>query len=291
MKIEDQNYNKKILKEIEGNNLISDYFKQGDPFLVARAGGPECTIISCLIKDKKKQLPDFLIKHALSSQYASGEVLYCQLGQSEENLIKFAYDYCECIKNVDIMGVWSVPDYDWLVNTYCPNAQYTRLWGLEPYHHNNPWSKNLEGKNVLVIHPFEKSIHNNYKNREKLFDNSDVLPEFNLLTIKAEQNVTNTSANYFEYMQRTIDKIQQVNFDIAIIGCGASGLPIGSYIKKEMNKIAIHMGAATQVLFGIIGKRWEAYPQFKKIINKYWTRPLSEEIPSDYLKVENGCYW
>ena len=51
------------------------------------------------------------------------------------------------------------------------------------------------------------------------------------------------------------------------------------------------MGGATQVLFGIIGKRWEAYPQFKQIINEYWTRPLSEETPSEYLKVENGCYW
>lgn len=282
MKLEDQTYNNKILDASEGNDLISNYFKKDKPFLVARAGGTECRIISCLIKDKKT-LPDFLIKNAL--------ILSGINPNTEENLIKFAYDYCECVKNVDIMGVWATIDYDWLVNTYCPNAQYTRLWGLEPYHFGSPWSKNLEGKNVLVIHPFEKSIRNNYKNRHKLFKDSDVLPEFNLLTIKAEQNLSNTSSNYFESMQRTIDKIHQVNFDVAIIGCGASGLPIASYIKKEMNKIAIHMGGATQVLFGIIGKRWEAYPQFKNIINEYWTRPLPEEIPEEYIKVEGGCYW
>lgn len=282
MKLEDQNYNKKILNENEGNTLISDYFKKNQSFLVARSGSIECNLASYAIK-KKMNIPLHLKNQALIN---AG--IY---PNNEENLIKFAYDYCECVKNVDIMGVWAVIDYDWLVNTYCPNAKYIRLWGLEPYHFGRPWSKNLEGKNVLVIHPFEQSIRNNYKNRCNLFQNKDVLPLFNLLTIKAEQNLSNTSSNYFESMQRTIDKIHQVDFDVAIIGCGAIGLPIASYIKKEMNKIAIHMGGATQVLFGIIGKRWETYPQFKNIFNEHWTRPLPEEIPESYMSVEQGCYW
>jgi hypothetical protein len=282
MKLEDQAYNKKILDANEGNNLISDYFKKNQSFLVARSGSIECNIVSYAVKQKAN------IPLRLKNQALINAGIY---PNNEENLIKFAYDYCKSIKNIDIMGVWAVIDYDWLANTYCPNAHYIRLWGLEPYHYKNPWSKNLEGKNVLVIHPFEKSIHHNYKNREKLFKNPEVLPEFNLLTIKAEQNQSNSSSNYFESMQRTIDKIHQVDFDVAIIGCGASGLPIASYIKGEINKIAIHMGGATQVLFGIIGKRWESYPQFKNIINNYWTRPLPEEMPSHYLKLDKGCYW
>lgn len=282
MKLEDQKYNKIILSEQDGNNVINNCFLSKKKFVVARAANIACEIASCVIKQK---IP---IHNHLKNQALINMGVY---PNDEKNLHKFAYNYTEAIETVDVMGVWAVPDYDWLVNTYCPNAHFVRLWGLEPYHFANPWSKNLEGKNVLVIHPFEKSIRNNYKNREKLFKNSEVLPEFNLLTIKAEQNLSNTSSNYFESMQRTIDKIHQVDFDVAIIGCGASGLPIASYIKKEMNKIAIHMGGATQVLFGIIGKRWEAYPQFKNIFNEHWTRPLPEEIPEEYIKVEGGCYW
>jgi hypothetical protein len=176
------------------------------------------------------------------------------------------------------------------VNTYCPNAQYTKLAGLEPYYFANPWSKHLKDKNVLVIHPFEQSIINNYKNRDQLFENKDVLPNFNLLTIKAEQNLGNTNSNYFDCIDRTKDKISNVNFDVAIIGCGASGLPLASYVKKDLGKTAIHLGGATQVLFGIIGKRWEHY--LKKLINENWTRPLPEETPQNYLKLaDNGCYW
>lgn len=284
LNLEDQKYNNTILSEQEGNDAISSYFSLNQSFMVSKAANIACEIASYAIK-QKLNIPSHLKNQALINMGV--------YPNNQDSLVNFANDYCECIKNIDIMGVWAgaVPDYDWLVNTYCPNAHYIRLWGLEPYHHKNPWSKNLEGKNVLVIHPFEKSIHHNYKNREKLFKNPEVLPEFNLLTIKAEQNLSNTSSNYFESIQRTIDKIHQVDFDVAIVGCGASGLPIASYIKKEMNKIAIHMGGATQVLFGIIGKRWEAYPQFKQIINEYWTRPLSEETPSEYLNVENGCYW
>ena len=51
------------------------------------------------------------------------------------------------------------------------------------------------------------------------------------------------------------------------------------------------MGGATQILFGIIGRRWEEYPQIRKLMNQHWTRPLPEEIPDSAMSVEGGCYW
>ena len=282
VKLEDQNYNKSILTEVEGNDIISSYFLSSQPFMVSRAADIACKIASCVIF-KKIPIFEHLKKQALVNMGV--------YPNDEDNLQKFAHDYCDSIKNVDVMGVWAVPDYDWLVNTYCPQAHYTRLWGLEPYHHPNPWSEHLRNKKVLVIHPFEQSIINNYKNRDQLFENKNVLPKFELKTIKAEQNLSNKNSNYFESMQRMQDRIASVDFDIAIIGCGASGLPIASFIKKELHKTAIHMGGATQILFGIIGRRWEAYPQTRKLINQHWTRPLPEEIPDSAMLVEGGCYW
>jgi predicted DNA binding CopG/RHH family protein len=282
MQLNDQNYCHAVLHEREANTLIGEYLKKDQPFLVSKAANIACEIASSVIL-KQQPIAEHLKIQALVNMGV--------FPNTEENLQKFAYNYVESITNIDIMGIWAVPDYDWLVNTYCPQAHYTRLWGMEPYHFPNPWSANLENKTVLVIHPFEESIKNNYSNREKLFQNLNVLPKFDLKTIKAEQNLSNTNSNYFESIKRMQDKISSIDFDIAIVGCGASGLPISSFIKKELHRTAIHMGGATQILFGIIGRRWEAYPQIRKLINEYWTRPLPEEIPKSAMSVEGGCYW
>ena len=61
-----------------------------------------------------------------------------------------------------------------------------------------------------------------------------------------------------------------------------------------MGKGAIHLGGATQILFGIMGKRWErdGYADLmSNIINEYWTRPLLEEHVLGEEEVEGGCYW
>ena len=49
---------------------------------------------------------------------------------------------------------------------------------------------------------------------------------------------------------------------------------------------------ATQILFGIKGRRWEAYPEnVERLSNDAWIRPSSEETPSAAGRVEDGCYW
>ena len=47
----------------------------------------------------------------------------------------------------------------------------------------------------------------------------------------------------------------KIDFDTAIIGCGAYGFPLAAKLKAA-GKQAFHMGGATQLLFGIKGSRW-----------------------------------
>ena len=86
-----------------------------------------------------------------------------------------------------------------------------------------------------------------------------------------------------------ITDIQKLNFDIAIIGCGAYGFPLAAAVKR-MGKQAIHLGGATQLLFGIRGNRWEN-SELRRFFNEYWVKPGIDEIPSHAGKIENGCYW
>jgi glycine/D-amino acid oxidase-like deaminating enzyme len=86
-------------------------------------------------------------------------------------------------------------------------------------------------------------------------------------------------------------KIDAIDFDIAIIGAGAYGLPMAAHVKRRGKK-AVHLGGATQLLFGIRGKRWDTdYPHLQPLFNEHWARPLPTETPPNAKTIEAGCYW
>ena len=134
--------------------------------------------------------------------------------------------------------------------------------------------------------------------------NKDILPIFELKTIKAIQSVADNKVPYkdwFEALKWMEDEICKTDFDICILGCGAYGLPLAAYIKR-LGKKAIHLGGGSQLLFGIKGKRWDNnnyhwknLPQlntnYSSLYNEYWVRPSQNEIPDSALKVEGACYW
>ena len=81
-----------------------------------------------------------------------------------------------------------------------------------------------------------------------------------------------------------------IDFDIALIGCGAYGLPLAVQLKRA-GKQAIHIGGALQLLFGIKGTRWENKPEASILFNEYWIRADLSERPRRLDQVEGGCYW
>lgn len=117
--------------------------------------------------------------------------------------------------------------------------------------------------------------------------------EFTLITYKAVQSMLGIKTefnNWFEALEKMKNDISNIDFDIALIGCGAYGMPLAAFIKK-LGKQSVHLAGCTQILFGIIGKRWQDLPTVSKYINSYWIHPSSNNIPSKYKKIENGCYW
>ena len=43
------------------------------------------------------------------------------------------------------------------------------------------------------------------------------------------------------------DGIAEIDFEVALIGCGAYGLPLAAHVKR-LGKKAVHLGGATQNL-------------------------------------------
>jgi hypothetical protein len=192
---------------------------------------------------------------------------------------------------IDILGSW-LPEEERLASEL-RNAVKVRLRDLEPYYHRDPWTEALAGQVVLVVHPFAESIQRQYGRRERLFDDRRVLPEFELKTLKAVQSIANSDTGFetwFDAYDSMRDQIAHTDFDVALLGCGAYGLPLAADVKR-LGKKAVHLGGASQILFGVKGRRWDEHELISRLYNEHWVRPLPSETPDNYLSVEGGCYW
>jgi len=264
--------------------FIEGAIQDARPFLVSRLGWLECYALG-LSETGRKIEQDFIDKlrrHA--GVFPSNKDIF------EE----FCAIYLSCFQQVDLLALMQSPFEKELVEKYLPGSLRCGLGSLEPYLNSSPWSRSLQGRRVLVVHAFSESIAKQYReNRRRIFADASVLPEFDLKCIKAPQTMLNETAGFANWAEALGDlkaRVSALNFDVAIIGCGAYGLPLGAHIKK-MGKVAIHFGGAVQLLFGLSGKRWRDRPDFRSLMTDVWVPPLESERPSGWEKIEEGCYW
>lgn len=211
---------------------------------------------------------------------------------TRQMLDRFGELMLDCMPLVDVIGSWRPEES--LVMRFMPDVVRTSLYALEPYYFDNPWTPALEGKRVLVVHPFEDTIHKQHGRYDKLFADKRLTPKYELQTLKAVQSIAGNKPDEFDDWFQALDwmksEIDKRDFDIAIIGCGAYGFPLAAHVKK-IGKKAVHLGGAVQNLFGIRSRGMENTEWFKKTVNNYWVRPSEEETPKGFNKVENGLYW
>jgi len=283
-------YGKRIIMQGEEcQELIAEKLTSGEPFMAARYGSVE---LRCMVE--YEEVTQGIIKDYCEKTYGSMPNNAGFFPPTKEYFEKFAKCMRESSAQADVIGIWFNRLENYYVDTYAKDAQLVRLNGLEPYYFNNPWTKALQGKKVLVVHPFAESIKNQYEKRELLFENPDILPEFELITYKAIQTVggedLSNFTSWFDALDMMYEDIQKIEYDVAILGCGAYGFPLAARMKAD-GKQAIHMGGATQILFGIKGKRWDEHPVISKLYNAHWIRPMQTEQTQNFQKIEQGCYW
>ena len=179
-------------------------------------------------------------------------------------------------------------------NAVLPQATLIPIFDLEPFWNTPHWTRCLSGKKVLVIHSMPDTIKAQYAKRDKLFTNPDILPDFELIayrSVNSAMGIKTKFPDWFSALKKMENDIEQIDFDIAILGCGAYGMDLGAFIKRDLGKTALHVGGMTQLLFGIKGKRWETNPTYSTLYTDSWTRPLPHEVPPANMRIENGCYW
>jgi len=282
--------NGKVQTSEEINNCIKDMILSGNPFFAGRFGANELSAVKAFdfeLKSKYEIVMEYLCRGAGF------------FPNTEKEGIKFKNLMLDSIPEADVMGIWMLPFEEYYLNSYGDKQlKTTYLLDLEPWSSpEKPWSAALKGKKVLVIHPFKETIERQYERREEIFPGTDILPEFELKTLKAVQTVAGEKDNrfltWFDALEWMYQEAMKIDFDVAIIGCGAYGFPLAAKL-KQAGKQAIHLAGATQLLFGIKGKRWEentAFAYVQKYFNDAWVYPSDEDKPKEASKVENGCYW
>jgi hypothetical protein len=289
-RLKESDYHNAILTLSEGNSLIRRALIAGRPCLIGRVGQTELTCVTHYLRARRT---------GASKGYPRPVIL--TMGNNagffratNETLDGFVEEYLAAVHQLDAVGVWFNRGENDLVREFCPTADLIPLVSLEPYYHEEPWSIGLAGKRVLVVHPFADSIAENYAQRRSLlFEDPRVLPDFELHVLKAVQSIAGEQtehASWFDALSYMKSEMEAVDFDVCIIGAGSYGLPLAAHAKK-LGKMAVHLGGATQILFGIRGRRWDDHKIISKLYNEHWTRPKPWETPDRANRVEGGAYW
>jgi hypothetical protein len=150
----------------------------------------------------------------------------------------------------------------------------------------------MNNKKVLVISSFDGLVKKQFEsgNLKKIYENFPNIVK--LKTIKFPYCFQNNGPhnNYFETLDAIFEEIKKIDFDIAILGCGAYGHMLCNLIDKNLKKDAIYVGGSIQTLFGIVSSREKDHGKIK--YNDLWISEIPVEYrPANYKMIENGCYW
>lgn len=290
----------------DSEQRLIEIISQDRPLMIARFGSVElAAFVNYLqVSGKLKDSADYsLVKYLKDECFpnwysiATRTSLSRQAGFfpcTNEILTNWGNLVLNDIKELDVLLTWLGGEKN--IKSYLNGCE--RIYNSYiyfPFLFANPWTAVLKNKKVLVISPFSETIESQYEKREKLFKDENVLPQFELKTIKAYNVLGGVNSypdisNWFDALENMKRQIDETDFDIALIGCGAYAFNLAAYVKRKGKK-GLTLCGGLQTLFGIYGTRHE--DDFRKmgILNDYWVRPGSNERPIGFQNVENGAYW
>ena len=138
------------LGPIDSNAKISELFHNDSPFIVSRVGlGGETIVAACTMANTP--IPSQGI-----NWFFNNAGFY---GTSDFN--RFSQMYFDGCKNSDLHAYWGFPGFIEVEDFLVPQDRILiDPAALESFRFDDPWTKNLAGKKILVIHPFKATIEN-----------------------------------------------------------------------------------------------------------------------------------
>ncbi len=278
----------------DSNQYLKDLITSNKPFVISRLGSEILPTFNFLYNNNFN-VPEYIVNNA---------GIYSQTNTKIEDYITYYKVYYNAVNQSDAIAAFKFLNHiskeeDFFIKT--KNKPGLSYKVLEPFYsimeNDIPWTHLLKDKKVLVISPFVLSFMKQLNNNFRMFKNQDIfLPEQRFIFYKS----FNTSShnylhkNWIETFSIMSSEIETIDFDIALVSCGGYGMPLCDFIKNKLNKSAIYIGGGMQLLFGVIGRRWDTDETIQKIIKEndcVFIRPSEDEIIKNASNVEGGCYW
>ena len=285
-------------------SLISEALHNEKGLLIGKLGTVECNILYSLSFHKSLEIPEE--ERGVLERNAG--VFPCDI----DTIMKWGKEASDSLQYADCLAA------GWYEYTKNQEEELFKLWGwrgkriplrsLEPYYidaadSEERWTSLLTDQSVCVVSSFAATAKMQVeKGEERVWScvkgglwgdrvkwnwvQTGYAPSLALGRAGWEESPEDWS----EAVAWVVDEVMKTNARIVLIGCGGLGMIIGARLKQK-GKICIVLGGATQVLFGIKGRRWEKHSVISKFWNSEWVWPSLEETPGGANSVEDSCYW
>lgn len=224
--------------------------------------------------------------------------------RTKESFLKWQKESIEASQSADVLASgWYAPlriaEKEAFIH-WNISAKEIPLRSLEPYYVSSElqWTNLLKGQTVAVVSSFTESAKKQVPYLSEIWHNTCKIPEVDWRWVQTGHppsvaqgiNEWDNAQTWEEAVQRTVAEVIQQDARFAIIGCGGLGMLIAKKL-KDRGVIAIVLGGAIQVLFGIKGSRWESHEIISTFWNNAWIWPSEDETPRGANTIEGACYW
>ena len=224
------------------------------------------------------------------------------------SLERWVFGLLEAIRNSDVLVAgWYAPlaiQEEVFLDSLNALSPRIPLRSLEPYYvePSKRWTRLLAGQRVAIVNSFAETAVSQVRKREEVWPvaTESLLPSdvewipirtgYSPQLAKGRASWPSDISSWDVAVDFIVKRVIKSGAKMALIGCGGIGMLIGSELKKR-GVIAIVLGGATQVLFGIKGNRWANHTVISHFWNDAWVYPKQEETPAGAVLVEGACYW
>ena len=280
-------------KAQKDNLYIKNTIEKNKPFFIGRIAGCELKIAYNVLNNNLLDIADDLkeLENNAGIHVKNNESLRTYINKLVES-----YENCTVIAEWDTDG--KVFEHTGigqkLITSRTPNIPKINALALEPYYFKDSWMPALKAKKILIVHPFSKTFSRQIPNLKKIFPKHKWFEdcEFQCICPPLTLAGNHNNIDWQEHLTPFLESLKEVKkFDIALVAAGGYGMLIADFLFKELGRSVIYIGGALQLFFGVIGKRWFENKDILKLVNDDWIRPDKEDKPSNFTKVERGCYW
>ena len=218
--------------------------------------------------------------------------------QSVTNWVK---EYSKATTHADILALaWYAPHAlsEWkMVSIINDSVIKIPLRSLEPYYSKTSWLRALEGQKVTVVSSFAETMKKQVEYINHVWPKGFPSVKWSFVRSYYSPALAQGSCEWPSHIHSWSDALDYLEEEVlkttpkvVLLGCGGLAMPLGLRLKKK-GIVAIVMGGAIQILFGIFGQRWKNHPVISKLKNDDWVYPDEDEVPRGASSVEGGCYW